>query len=102
MPEYQNMKRLDLLVILESVSHFPFIWLLLDSFEDRLANWCRPNGMPDRIDSEQGYNLLRQLFAYDPDQRLTAKDALQHKWFHEDPLPTWKYVCSTIFVNAYS
>ena len=66
---------------------------LYDSFEDRLANWCRPtNGLPVRIDSEQGYNLLRDLFAYDPDQRLTAKDALQHRWFHEDPLPTWKYV----------
>jgi cyclin-dependent kinase 8/11 len=70
MPEYPNMKRLD-------------------SFEDHLANWCQPTGLPIRIDSEQGYNLLRQLFAYDPDKRLTAKDALQHKWFHEDPLPTW-------------
>ena len=70
---------------------------LYDSFEDRLANWCRPsvgptNGLPVRIDSEQGYSLLRDHFADDPDQRLTDKDALQHKWFHEDPLSAWKYL----------
>jgi cyclin-dependent kinase 8/11 len=44
------------------------------------------------VRSPSGYDLLRQLFAYDPDNRLTAKEALQHKWFHEDPYPTWKYV----------
>ncbi|TFK43982.1 CMGC/CDK/CDK8 protein kinase [Crucibulum laeve] len=65
MPEYPNMKRLD-------------------EFSYRLAEWCQ-----SRIRSAQGYELLRQLFAYDPDSRLTAKDALQHKWFHEEPLPTW-------------
>ena len=39
-----------------------------------------------------GYDLLKQLFNYDPESRLTAKEALQHKWFHEDPKPTWKFV----------
>ena len=91
MPEYDNMKRLDMYA--PSRSKIVVSNLFYDSFEDRLANWCRPtNGLPVRIDSEQGYNLLRDLFAYDPDKRLTAKDALQHKWFHEDPLPTWKFV----------
>ncbi|KAJ8592714.1 kinase-like protein [Rhizopogon salebrosus TDB-379] len=64
MPEYQNMKRLD-------------------TYQNRLAEWCQ-----SRIRSHQGYELLRQLFAYDPDKRLTAKEALGHKWFQEDPRPT--------------
>lgn len=55
------------------------------SYTNRLQEWCH-----SRIRSPQGYDLLRQLFAYDPDNRLTAKEALQHKWFHEDPKPTWK------------
>ncbi|KAJ7273196.1 kinase-like domain-containing protein [Mycena rebaudengoi] len=65
MLEYQNMKRLD-------------------PYTNRLFDWCQ-----SRIRSQSGYDLLRQLFAYDPDSRLTAKEALQHKWFHEDPFPTW-------------
>jgi cyclin-dependent kinase 8/11 len=44
-----------------------------------------------------GYDLLKQLFTYDPESRLTAKEALQHRWFHEDPKPTWKFVPSLIF-----
>jgi len=68
MPEYQNMKRLD-------------------PFSNRLFDWCQ-----SRIRTPGGYDLLRQLFAYDPDSRLTAKEALHHKWFHEEPKPTWKYV----------
>lgn len=64
MPEYQNMKRLD-------------------HFRGQLQEWCQP-----RVRSPAGYDLLRQLFMYDPDQRLTAQDALHHKWFHEDPIPT--------------
>ena len=35
---------------------------------------------------------MRELFAYDPDKRLTAGEALRHKWFHEEPLPTRKCV----------
>lgn len=65
MPEYQSMKRLD-------------------HFSNRLSDWCQ-----SRIRSQLGYDLLRQLFAYDPDNRLTAREALQHKWFQEDPKPTW-------------
>ncbi|KAF8844746.1 kinase-like protein [Paxillus ammoniavirescens] len=65
MPEYQNMKRLD-------------------PYQNRLAEWCQ-----SRIRSQQGHDLLRQLFAYDPDKRLMAKEALMHRWFQEDPRPTW-------------
>ncbi|KAG6333769.1 hypothetical protein ID866_5317 [Astraeus odoratus] len=64
-PEYQNMKRLD-------------------PYQNRLAEWCQ-----SRIRSPHGHDLLRRLFAFDPDKRLTASDALTHRWFQEDPRPTW-------------
>ncbi|KAF9030478.1 Pkinase-domain-containing protein [Hymenopellis radicata] len=60
MPEYQSMKRLD-------------------PFPNRLYEWCAK-----RIQSQQGYDLLGRLFAYDPDQRLMAAEALQHQWFYEN------------------
>jgi hypothetical protein len=63
-PEYHNMKRLG-------------------HFNNRLSDWCQ-----SRIRSQQGYELSKQLFAYDPDNRLTADQAIRHKWFLEDPLPT--------------
>ncbi|KAI5889489.1 kinase-like protein [Schizophyllum commune H4-8] len=66
MPEYHNMKRLD-------------------QMSNRLAEWCT-----NRIRSPAGVDLIRSLFIYDPDVRLTAHDALRHKWFHEDPKPTKK------------
>ena len=28
-------------------------------------------------------DLLRKIFVYDPKQRITAKQALQHPWFKE-------------------
>lgn len=33
------------------------------------------------------FDLLRRLFAYDPDARITAADALRHPYFSEVPLP---------------
>lgn len=57
----------------------------LSRYQNRLAEWCQ-----SRIRSHQGHDLLRQLFAYDPDKRLTAKEALGHRWFQEDPRPTRK------------
>ncbi|TFK47017.1 kinase-like protein [Heliocybe sulcata] len=64
MPEYANMKRLD-------------------RFDNRLQDWCH-----SRVRAQSGYDFLKHLFAYDPDRRLTAKEAMQHKWFQEDPKPT--------------
>ncbi|MED6135577.1 hypothetical protein PIB30_047841 [Stylosanthes scabra] len=37
--------------------------------------------------SESGFDLLSRLLTYDPEKRITAKDALLHDWFHEAPLP---------------
>ncbi|KAF7975597.1 hypothetical protein HWV62_9165 [Athelia sp. TMB] len=86
MPEYGAMKRLDRPV------HLLFMWRLrltiMCRFEDRLLAWCRPQGMPPRIAAQEGYALLRGLFAYDPDARLDARGALAHRWFAEEPLPT--------------
>lgn len=95
MPEYQNMKRLDPWVL------SPWAFTAIDnnpqSFSNRLSDWCQ-----SRIRTPLGYDLLRQLFSYDPDSRLTAKEALQHKWFHEDPKPTWKSViCSYPWYPVY-
>ena len=28
-------------------------------------------------------DLLRKIFVYDPNKRITAKDALKHPWFRE-------------------
>ncbi|KAF5393890.1 hypothetical protein D9757_000147 [Collybiopsis confluens] len=55
----------------------------LDPYPNRLFDWCQ-----SRIRSQAGYDLLRLLFMYDPDRRLSAKEALGHAWFTEDPLPT--------------
>jgi cyclin-dependent kinase 10 len=37
--------------------------------------------------SPTGLNLLQQLLAYDPKQRITAGEALKHEYFHSKPLP---------------
>ena len=70
------------------------------SYEDRLSSWCRPLGQPNRIDSEQGYNLLRALLFYDPDKRLDAREALEHRWFQEEPIPTKKYGFSSFTLSC--
>ncbi|ETW76313.1 hypothetical protein HETIRDRAFT_125637 [Heterobasidion irregulare TC 32-1] len=66
MPEYANMKRLD-------------------SYTPHIFDWCRSR---PQINSSAGYDLLKRLFAWDPDQRITAKEALLHKWFQDEPRPT--------------
>lgn len=63
LPEYPSLKRLD-------------------PYPNRLYDWCQ-----SRLRSQAGYDLLRMLFIYDPDRRLSAREALVHPWFLEDPLP---------------
>ncbi|KAJ8519657.1 hypothetical protein ONZ45_g3417 [Pleurotus djamor] len=65
MPEYANMKRLD-------------------QYKGHLSEWSM-----SRLRSRNGHELLAELFQYDPDKRLTARAALDHAWFAEDPKPTW-------------
>lgn len=87
MPEYANMKRLDLFVPVSVAELCTAIDGHLYRYSNRLMEWCT-----SRMKSPQGYDFLRQTFLYDPDKRLTAYDALKHKWFQEDPVPTQKYV----------
>jgi len=37
--------------------------------------------------SEAGLDLLMQMLTYNPEKRITASKALDHKWFKESPLP---------------
>ncbi|KAH9977601.1 kinase-like domain-containing protein [Lactifluus volemus] len=67
-PEYYSVKRLD------------------DS-PNRLDVWCKQRSLPPAA-----VNFLSKLFTYDPDKRMTAREALSHGWFQEDPLPTYKFV----------
>ncbi|GJJ06905.1 hypothetical protein Clacol_001101 [Clathrus columnatus] len=61
--------------------------LRLDKYPDTLYNWLN-----SRTRSPQLYDLLTRLFKYNPDKRITAKDSLDHRWFHEEPRPHLKYV----------
>jgi len=40
--------------------------------------------------TEAGFDLLSRLLAWDPEQRITTEEALQHRWFSEPPLPQKK------------
>ncbi|KAH7106933.1 kinase-like protein [Auriculariales sp. MPI-PUGE-AT-0066] len=69
MPEYRSLQQLDV-------------------YTDQLLLWCQNqyrSGVAFR--NSEGAHLLQQFFIYDPDQRVTAAEALQHKWFTEDPKP---------------
>lgn len=37
---------------------------------------------------EEGWDLLRKLFAWCPSKRISAQKALQHPWFTTEPLPS--------------
>ena len=38
--------------------------------------------------SDEGLDLLQGLLTYDPNKRMTAKQALNHSWFKEEPFGT--------------
>jgi cyclin-dependent kinase 8/11 len=57
------------------------------SSPNRLDVWCKQRSLPP-----VAVNFLSKLFTYDPDKRMTAREALSHGWFQEDPLPTYKFV----------
>lgn len=48
----------------------------------KLKQMCDDHKLPP-----QTYELLSSLLAYDPEKRMTAKTALDHDWFWDEPLP---------------
>ncbi|GJM84775.1 hypothetical protein PR202_ga00479 [Eleusine coracana subsp. coracana] len=65
---------------------------------------CRAfEGLPNL--SEAGRELLCGLLSFEPDQRLTAKEALDHRWFEEDDEPVSSVLLSpkqpTGFINFF-
>lgn len=40
-----------------------------------------------RYITEAGLDLLSKLLTYDPEQRITAEEALEHPYFTESPAP---------------
>ena len=85
-PEYHNVKRLDEYIVL-SLASFDFERFDFGSSPNRLDAWCKQRSLPPTA-----VNFLSKLFIYDPDKRMTARDALSHGWFQEDPQPTLKFV----------
>ncbi|VDM56412.1 unnamed protein product [Angiostrongylus costaricensis] len=43
---------------------------------------------PAAVMNESGFKLLNRFLTYDPKRRITAEEALNDKWFTEDPKPT--------------
>uniref|UniRef100_A0A914W281 cyclin-dependent kinase n=1 Tax=Plectus sambesii TaxID=2011161 RepID=A0A914W281_9BILA len=37
--------------------------------------------------SDSGFQLLNKFLTYNPDRRISAREALAHEWFRQDPLP---------------
>ncbi|CAE6458981.1 unnamed protein product [Rhizoctonia solani] len=65
MPEYKN-------------------FITCDRQENKLSQWYRQRSR----NLDCGYDLMCQLFEYDPARRLDARGALSHWWFQEEPVPT--------------
>jgi serine/threonine protein kinase len=46
----------------------------------------RPCGAEDSMYlTNEGVDLLRQLFCMNPLERISAREALKHAWFNEEP-----------------
>ncbi|VDN55519.1 unnamed protein product [Dracunculus medinensis] len=43
---------------------------------------------PSNVVDKTGLDFLNEMLRYDPNKRLTAREALKHNWFEQDPLPT--------------
>ncbi|BGP56621.1 hypothetical protein JCM8202_000193 [Rhodotorula sphaerocarpa] len=58
----------------------------LDRYQDCLSQWFNSRlqrGAPPSL----AYDLMRKLLIYDPSKRITARAALCHEWWAQDPKP---------------
>ncbi|GAA5880082.1 hypothetical protein JCM3774_003303 [Rhodotorula dairenensis] len=58
----------------------------LDRYQDCLSQWFNSRlqrGAPPSL----AYDLMRKLLIYDPVKRITARAALCHEWWAQDPKP---------------
>ncbi|EFJ41956.1 cyclin dependent kinase [Volvox carteri f. nagariensis] len=49
--------------------------------------------------TEAGFDLLSSLLSYDPQQRISAAEALGHRWFSESPYPQRRELMPTFRSN---
>ncbi|GIL84950.1 hypothetical protein Vretimale_9792 [Volvox reticuliferus] len=49
--------------------------------------------------TEAGFDLLSRLLSYDPQQRISAAEALDHRWFTESPFPQRRELMPTFRSN---
>ncbi|CEQ41612.1 SPOSA6832_03350, partial [Sporobolomyces salmonicolor] len=97
LPEYPQLTRLDRSVPrLASFPLFPALAVLpahlidvpfpSNSYPDTLSQWFNarlPRGAPPSL----AFDLMRQLLIYDPAKRVTARAALCHEWWAQEPRP---------------
>lgn len=56
-----------------------FVWI---RYHPGLAHWYKNKSGPSF--SPKGYDLLSSMFEFDPERRVTARNALAHPWFADD------------------
>ncbi|XP_055379368.1 cyclin-dependent kinase 2 isoform X1 [Condylostylus longicornis] len=62
-------------------STWPGVTQLAD-YTSRFPKWCSIN-LPNDFDSQEGLDLLKQMIVYDPNARITAKNAMLHRYFEK-------------------
>lgn len=84
--EIMGMPNKDRWPDIEFMPDHKHIWskLRMENFPNVLYSWYE-----QRANSSSGFDLFDALLQYDPNKRISAKDALMHPWFQEnEPLPT--------------